>query len=75
MQELAKELKDGDISATPYYKSQQVNACAYCQYQSVCNFEDGKHGDKLRYLPKLDADTVWDMMEQKVEGGAEDGRI
>ena len=75
LQELAKELKDGDISATPYYKSQQVNACAYCQYQSVCNFEDGKHGDKLRYLPKLDADTVWDMMEQKVEGGAEDGRI
>lgn len=61
--ELAKELRAGSILADPYYKSQQQNACMYCDYYHACYFEDGKHGDARRYLPKLPATKVWSMME------------
>lgn len=60
---LAKELRAGSIAADPYYKTQQKNACAFCEYYDACHFEDGKHGDALRYQPTLPANKVWAMME------------
>lgn len=32
LRRLAGELRAGSITADPYYKSQQKNACAYCEY-------------------------------------------
>lgn len=67
--DMAKELRSGSIAADPYYKSQQENACALCDYFDVCHFVHGENGEKCRFMPRLRSDEVW----RKLEGGEENG--
>lgn len=66
---LASELRSGSILADPCYKSAQENACLWCEYAEACRFTDGEGGDRRRYLPRLSATRVWDMLE----GGSMNG--
>ena len=66
---LAGQLRAGSITADPCYKSAQENACLWCEYAEACRFSEGEGGDRRRYLPKLSATRVWDMLE----GGGENG--
>lgn len=71
---MAQELKRGSISADPYYKGAQDNACLYCEYLDPCRFSDGEGGDRRRYLEKLSADKFWYMLESNIpEGGGVSG--
>ena len=64
---MAHELRAGEISADPYYRSQRETACLNCDYFDACHFADGEAGESCRYMPKLSADTVWGLLE----GGAD----
>lgn len=44
------EIRAGVIEANPYYTSKTQTSCDWCQFRSVCRFEPGVAGDKLRYL-------------------------
>ena len=66
---MAGEIRAGSIEADPCWKDAQENACLWCDYASACRFADGEGGDRRRYLPKLKASQVWEMME----GAEEDG--
>jgi ATP-dependent helicase/nuclease subunit B len=66
---LANEIGGGDIAANPYFKSAQDHACQYCEYAAACRFSEGEDGDRRRYLKKLDAAAVWNLLE----GGARNG--
>lgn len=61
--ELARELRQGSITADPYYRSQQDTACAYCDYLDICHFAAGTDGDHHRVIEKLPATKVWHMLE------------
>ena len=63
--EMAAQLRQGSISADPYYRSQQENACLNCDFFDACHFTDGQNGERCRYMPKLGADQVWDMLEEE----------
>ena len=63
--EMAAQLRQGSISADPYYRSQQENACLNCDFSDACHFTDGQNGERCRYMPKLGADQVWDMLEEE----------
>lgn len=65
LQGMAEELRHGSISADPYYRSAQDNACTYCDYFDVCHFAEGEDGEHSRSMPKLKAADVW----EKLEGG------
>ena len=69
LRKLACELKSGSIAADPYYKSNQKNACMFCDYADACYFEEGRHGDARRYLPGLPATKVWEMMKGALDRG------
>ena len=71
LRRLAGELRSGSITADPCYKSAQDNACLWCEYAEACRFTEGEGGDRRRYLPKLSATRVWDILE----GGGDDGGI
>lgn len=64
LREMAAQLRAGSISADPFYRSQQENACLTCDYYDACHFSDGENGEQSRYMPRLSADKVWTMMEQ-----------
>ena len=63
--EMASQLRQGSITADPYYRSQQENACLNCDFFDACHFTDGQNGERCRYMPKLGADQVWDMLEEE----------
>lgn len=60
---MAKQLRQGNIAADPYYRSQQENACLNCDYYDACHFSEGQDGESCRYMPKLSAEKVWSLME------------
>lgn len=66
---LAMEMRRGSIEADPYYKGAQDNACLYCEYAAACRFVDGEGGEARRYLPRLAASRVWEMLERGEEHG------
>ena len=62
--DMAAELRRGSIAADPYYRGQRENACLNCDYLSACRFVNGENGEKLRYMPKLPATKVWNILEE-----------
>ena len=64
---MAAELRRGTIEADPYLRPSRESACDRCDYAAVCHFADGGAGERSRYLPKLPAEKVWELLE----GGGE----
>ena len=60
---MADRLKAGDISAEPYYRSPDKNACRFCEYSQACQFNDGENGEGYQYRPKMDTAKFWAMLE------------
>jgi len=56
---MADSLRAGDISLHPYFRSEQATACGYCDFQSICHFENGQRGACYRYLPKLKGENIY----------------
>ena len=61
--DMAEELRRGTIDADPYLRPGQHSACEWCDYAAVCHFTDGERGEHSRYLPRLSAEKVWELLE------------
>ena len=66
---MARELRAGSIAADPFFRSQSDNACLRCDYRDACRFEEGRGGEKSRYLPKYSPEEVWALMEEGETNG------
>ena len=66
---MAGELKRGSIAADPYYRSQQENACANCDYFDACHFSDGEGGDSIHYMTRLKPAEVWARLRESENNG------
>lgn len=62
--QMAQELSSGRVEALPV-SGLGYDPCTYCEYRSVCGFEEG---DRVRTLAEVDKEIFWK------EGGEEDGR-
>ena len=60
---MAAELRRGAIAADPYLRPSRESACDNCDYRDACHFADGEAGESSRYLPKLSAERVWELLE------------
>ena len=60
---MAAELRRGAIAADPYLRPSRESACDNCDYRDACHFSDGEAGESSRYLPKLSAERVWELLE------------
>ncbi len=63
--EMGKQIKNGAVSANPYYKNSLDNACIYCDYYEACHFDEAGGEDSYRYLTKLKTPEVWKRMEKE----------
>lgn len=61
-----QEILDGNIAISPYRQGDK-NACKYCAYQAVCNFDTKLPGNQFRTLKKLGNDQVWKAMEMEAD--------
>jgi len=52
------EILGGGIECKPYFKNDNDNACRYCEYLSVCGFDESL-GDRRVFAGKRSAEEVW----------------
>jgi len=64
LEEICRELARGDITADPFWRGPEKNACRYCDYAAACHFEAGRGGDCRRWLPRVKTEEFWERVEQ-----------
>lgn len=71
LDQIGREMAQGNIDADPYWHNKDQNACTYCEYKAACHFEEKRCGDVKRYAGSLKADEFWAKLEesQKEEQG------
>ena len=65
LEEICREVAQGNITADPFWRGPDKNACRYCDYAAACLFEDGRGGDCRRWLPTLKSAAFWERIENK----------
>ena len=71
LQDLAGEMARGTITADPFWRGAQKNACLYCDYAAACQFREGSGGDKRRWMKNMKQAQFWQALDGKE--GEEDG--
>ena len=71
LEDICREIASGNIDADPFWRGPEKNACRYCDYAQVCQFEEGM--DRRRWAPTLRANEFWASLAEE-EGGEADGR-
>ena len=66
LEEITAELAAGNISADPYWRSSEVNACRYCDFAEACHFEEC-FGDRKVWQRPVKASQFWEGLEQQFE--------
>ena len=64
----AQLMAEGYIDARPAV-AHNVQTCTYCDYRSVCFFDDTRNSDRIRYIPSMKASNFYSILQ----GGEEDG--
>lgn len=73
LSEICLELKSGEITADPFWRGPNRNACLYCEYASACHFEESLGGERRRFIPSVSNEAFWAYLDEQEEGGAKDG--
>jgi len=63
LRQVGQELAAGNIAADPFWRGPEQNACRWCDYAAACHFEEGRGGDRRRYLPPMKGEQFWDAVE------------
>lgn len=61
-----RQILEGDVAARPY-AFEKKQACDYCAYRSVCQFDTMVSGYEYRQLSKIDDSKVLDTMKEAEE--------
>ena len=61
--QLGKAMLAGSIQRNPYeYKGE--NACTYCEYASICGFDESIRGFSYRRLSSMEKEELWSMIDR-----------
>ena len=59
LEDICRELAAGNIAADPFWRGPDHNACQWCEYAAACHFEEGRGGDRRRFLPAVRGEEFW----------------
>lgn len=65
---LSEQILSGRVSIEPYKKNNNDNACTYCNYKAICQFDMLFEGNQYKYLQKYNMEQVLQLMEKPEEG-------
>ena len=68
--QMAAELRAGDITADPWFKSDNENTCLFCDYFDACHFDPDSEPCRIRAAVK--APEFWARLEREHSPGGED---
>ena len=70
LEQIAGELRSGNIDADPHARNENDTACSYCEFASACHFMDADGTDHLEIIRPVDPAEFWDHVELTIrEGG------
>ena len=72
---MGDEIRSGAIEACPAWTSETENACARCDYLSICGFSEGENGDRYFPTPKLDDRDAWETIAGSEEVAPQEGGL
>lgn len=67
LRDLSAEMARGTITADPFWRGAQKNACLYCDYAAACQFREGTGGDKRRVMKTMKQAQFWAELDRKEE--------
>ncbi|MGI5962641.1 MAG: PD-(D/E)XK nuclease family protein [Lawsonibacter sp.] len=62
--EICSELAHGTISADPFWRGPEKNACRFCEYAAACHFEEGRGEDQKRWFASVHAPEFWSELSE-----------
>jgi ATP-dependent helicase/nuclease subunit B len=65
IQEIGSRILQGDVQAKPYQYGQKTG-CTYCQYRSICGFDEHIKGYEYQKLKQYGNEEVWQAMREDV---------
>lgn len=65
LRDIAREVGGGNIQADPWYRDDQRTACRWCDYAAACHFEDGRGGERSRYLYPVKGTEFWEQLDEE----------
>ena len=71
LEKIARALQEGNIDAAPRGRSEQENACTYCEFAPACGFADGEGSDRLELMRPVDPAEFWEHVELTIREGGE----
>ena len=70
LRDIAREVGGGNIQADPWFRDDMRTACRWCDYVGACHFEEGRCGERSRYLYPVKGTDFWEQVdEDEQEGG------
>ncbi len=63
LKDMCSELMKGKVPISPY-KKKKLTSCSYCNYSSVCQFDQTQKENSFRMLHDRDDDHIWKLMDQ-----------
>ena len=68
IKQIAKEILSGNIDIFPYYSiKKKKTPCQYCQYRSICGFNDSVTKQKYNYIPNDDKQKILERISNQPE--------
>ena len=67
LEDVARELSAGKITADPFWRAERKNACLWCDYAAACQFREGKGEDKRRWLSTVSPEDFWEQLSGEGE--------
>ena len=67
LEQIARELRRGNIDADPCGRSEQENACSYCEFASACHFMDGDGEDRMELIRPVKPAEFWAHVDRAIE--------
>ncbi len=62
LKDMCSELMKGKVPISPY-KKKKLTSCSYCNYSSVCQFDQTQKDNSFRMLHDRDDDHIWKLMD------------
>lgn len=69
--EIGHGITEGSILANPVWSGPEKNACQWCDYGAACQFEDGRGGDRRRWLPPVSTEEFWTRIGKEAQGSCQ----
>ena len=67
IKQISNEILSGKIDLTPYYKNKKT-PCKYCNYKSICNFNNGACFNKYNYIEERSKKEILEKIrEEKIK--------